>query len=236
VFQSWSSSLAHTGGMSQIFVRNLVTGHTWAISRSPAGALGDNESELEAASPDGRFIVYRTLADNLVPGDTNGAMDVLVYDRATGRTTRVDVSSGGAQAPAGASGPAAIADDGRVAVFESLSGGLVAGARGGLFAHDLRTGRTWRLDPTTGAFALAGDGAGAVISTSAAAGGGLTWIAVGNGAHAPLPLSSATGRLLEPALSDSGSALAFFSTATDLSAGPAGALGQVYAFTLRRTP
>src|SRR5581483_8707095 len=53
VFQSWSSSLAHSGGMSQIFVRNLVTGHTWAISRSPAGALGDSESELEAVSPDG---------------------------------------------------------------------------------------------------------------------------------------------------------------------------------------
>jgi Tol biopolymer transport system component len=210
-------------------VRNLATGRTWAICRSAAGGLGDNESELEAVSPDGRFIVYRTLADNLVAGDTNRAMDVLVYDRATGRTTRVDVSSAGAQAPAGASGPAAISDDGRVVAFQSTSSGLVPGLTGGLFARDMRSRRTWRLDPTTGAFALAGDGASVVLSTSVAGGGGLTRISVAGGRRTVLPLSSATGLLLQPSLSSSGSALAFFSTATDLPAGPAGSLGQVYA-------
>ncbi len=229
VFQSWSPSLAHTGGFSQIFIRDLATGHTWAISRAAGGALGNNESELEAVSPDGRFVVYRTLASNLVAGDTNGTMDALVYDRASGRTTRADVSSAGAQAPAGATGAAAISDDGRLVVFESLSRGLVPGAAGGLYAHDMRSGRTWRLDPTTGAFALAGDGSAVVVSTAIGNGGGLAQIGVASGLRTALPVASADGRLLQPSLSTAGTVLSFFSTATDLPAGAAGGLGQVYA-------
>lgn len=232
VFQSWSSNLAHTGGYSQIFMRDLATGRTWAISRAADGALGNNESELEAVSPDGRFTVYRTLASNLAAGDTNGAMDVLVYDRVSGRTTRVDVSSAGAQAPAGATGAAAISDDGSLVVFESLSRGLAAGAPGGLFAHDMRSGRTWRLDASTGAFALAGDGSAVVVSTVVGSGGGLAQIAVASGWRTPLPVASADGQLLQPSLSTAGTALSFFSTGTDLPAGMAGGLGQVYAMHL----
>jgi hypothetical protein len=71
VFQSWASSLAHTGGISQIFLRN-ARGRTWAVTRTPAGALGNDVSELQAVTPDGRFVAYRTLASNLVGGDTNG--------------------------------------------------------------------------------------------------------------------------------------------------------------------
>ena len=226
-FQSWASSLAPTGGISQIFLRNLATGRTFAVTRSAAGALGNDESELEAVTPDGRFVAYRSLASNLVAGDTNGTWDVLVRDRAHGRTLRVDVSSAGAQATGGPSGQAAIADDGRLVTFTSTASNLAPNApAGGLFVHDLATGRTRLLTPSTAQYALAGDGRTVVQSDGA---GGLIAIDVATGHRTRLPTTSTTGALLQPSLSRDGRRLAFFSTATDLLAGGAGAVGQVYA-------
>lgn len=236
VFQSWASSLAHTGGISQIFLRN-ARGRTWAVTRTPAGALGNDVSELQAVTPDGRFVAYRTLASNLVGGDTNGTWDVLVLDRATGRTTRVDVSSAGAQAVGGPSGSAAIADDGRLVTFTSSAAGLAPNApSGGLFVHDLRTGRTRLLSPDTGDYALSGDGRTVVQTADVGGRSGLVAIDVGTGARAVLPVASATAQLLQPSLSGAGTRLAFFSTATDLAAGAAGAAGQVYATRITPPP
>ena len=42
---------------------------------------------LTAISPDGRFVAYRSAADNLVAGDTNGVPDIFLYDRLNGTTT-----------------------------------------------------------------------------------------------------------------------------------------------------
>src|SRR5207253_1329216 len=50
-----------------------------------------------AISADGRFVAFASLAANLVPGDTNGSMDVFVHDRQTGTTERVSVDSAGTE-------------------------------------------------------------------------------------------------------------------------------------------
>ena len=73
-------------------------GVTELDSVSSAGVQGNLDSELPAVSADGRFVVFVSLADTLVPGDTNGAADIFVRDRLTGTTERVIVSSTGAQA------------------------------------------------------------------------------------------------------------------------------------------
>ena len=44
----------------------------------------------------GRFIAYKSDAGNLVPGDTNGVLDVFVFDRSTGVTERASFGAGGA--------------------------------------------------------------------------------------------------------------------------------------------
>ena len=54
-------------------------------------------NELAAIS-EGRFVTFLSTASNLVPGDTNGAMDVFVRDRRLATTTRVSVASDGEQA------------------------------------------------------------------------------------------------------------------------------------------
>jgi hypothetical protein len=49
-------------------------------------------------SADGRFVAFVSLADNLVPGDTNVSAHIFVRDRLAGTTERVSVSSAGCQA------------------------------------------------------------------------------------------------------------------------------------------
>src|SRR6478672_8717522 len=74
---------------------------------SPAGG------RLIDISSDGRYVVFESDASNIVKGDTNGVMDVFLRDRATGKTTRISVSSAEVQGN-GASGEAgSVTPDGR---------------------------------------------------------------------------------------------------------------------------
>jgi len=81
-------------------------------------------------SADGRFVAFGSDATNLVPGDTNGVSDAFVYDRLSGTTERVSVSSTGAQADddsfAGFFAPA-VSADGRFVAFSSDATNLVPG-------------------------------------------------------------------------------------------------------------
>jgi len=63
----------------------------WAAT--DGGTLSNADSYSPAISANGRFVVFTSLADNLVPGDHNHAFDVFVRDSATGRTARVAASS-----------------------------------------------------------------------------------------------------------------------------------------------
>lgn len=85
-------------------------------------------------TPDGRFAVFCSQANDLVPGDTNSNSEVFVRDRLLGTTARVslpDPSTGNAQGN-GASllahnGARVISDNGRYVVFQSDADNLVAG-------------------------------------------------------------------------------------------------------------
>ena len=85
-----------TNGVRDVFVRNLVTGTTTRASLG-SGGQANGASSNARISADGRFVVFTSLATNLVAGDTNGAADVFERDLATGQTTRVSVSAGGVQ-------------------------------------------------------------------------------------------------------------------------------------------
>ena len=69
-------------------------------------------------SSDGRYVAFRSEADNLVAGDSNDTMDIFVHDRQTGETMRVSVSSSGEQANGKSYGPS-ISPDGRYVAFSS---------------------------------------------------------------------------------------------------------------------
>ena len=51
-------------------------------------------------SANGRLVLINSQATDLVPRDTNERWDVFVHDRSNGKTERVSVSTGGAQARA----------------------------------------------------------------------------------------------------------------------------------------
>jgi Tol biopolymer transport system component len=118
------------------------------VSVDSSGVQGDGESAHASLSFDGRFVVFRSLASNLVANDTNGLWDIFVHDRLTGVTERVNVDSSGAQAADGDSYMSlarSISDDGRYVVFDSLATNLVPGDVNGefdVFLHDRATGTT----------------------------------------------------------------------------------------------
>src|SRR5215208_5655648 len=93
-------------------------GTTERVSVSSNGKQGNFYSLGPAISADGRFVAFASDASNLVPDDTNNAIDVFVRDRQTGKTRRVSVSSGGAQGN-NTSFNQVISSDGRFVAFWS---------------------------------------------------------------------------------------------------------------------
>jgi hypothetical protein len=82
-FGSFASNLIpgkSTGGRSQIYVHDLTTGETLLISADPNGnpANGSSPDIPPSITRDGKWVVFTSLATNLVPGDTNGYPDVFI--------------------------------------------------------------------------------------------------------------------------------------------------------------
>lgn len=96
------------------------------VSVGPGGIQGNDGSEMPAASADGRYVAFASLATNLVAGDTNNAMDVFVYDRDAGGVQRVSVNTSSAEGNDHSYAPA-ISADGRYVAFASFATNLVAG-------------------------------------------------------------------------------------------------------------
>ncbi|MEW6269858.1 MAG: PKD domain-containing protein, partial [Thermodesulfobacteriota bacterium] len=124
-----------------IVVSDRQTGAHERIDVSPAGEPGtcedsfDCRSTIATISDDGRFVAFVSKYENLVPGDTNGYVDVFVRDRETGTTERVSVPDAGGESATGAAVRAyrnqpAMSADGRFVAFASASPDLVPGTLG----------------------------------------------------------------------------------------------------------
>jgi Tol biopolymer transport system component len=123
------------------------TGATERVSVDSAGNQTNDGSSAPAVSADGRYVAFRSYADNLVPGDTNNSVDVFVHDRLTSTTQRVSVDSAGNQGNDDSYAPA-ISDDGRYVAFSSYASNLVEGDSNNcedVFVHDRQTGATERV-------------------------------------------------------------------------------------------
>lgn len=110
----------HITNNSDIYIRNLDTGTLEKVSLASDGGFGNGVSQRPSISADGRFVVFESLASNLVPGDVNGACDVFVRDRLLGTTEIVSLDNDGTQGTEGSS-TAAISADGRFVVFNTRS-------------------------------------------------------------------------------------------------------------------
>jgi len=109
---------------SDIFVKDRQTGQLTWCSPGLGGAIGNQFAQTPSISGDGRFVTFFSASTNLVPGDTNGAWDVFVFDVALGTTTRASVSTTGAEGNAQSDG-GRISADGRCIAFHSSAYNLV---------------------------------------------------------------------------------------------------------------
>ena len=103
-----------------VYLRDRQLNQTVRISVGVGGAQPNGSSSDPQISGDGRWVVFTSVATNLVANDSNDVQDVFLFDRQTSTMTRVSQSTGGAQADMASSGPA-ISDDGSVVAFISAS-------------------------------------------------------------------------------------------------------------------
>ena len=73
----------------------------------------------EAVSANGRFVLFYSLASDVVEGDTNERGDLFRHDRLTGDTIRVSLDANGNEFPDGVQPQADLSGDGKVVVFDS---------------------------------------------------------------------------------------------------------------------
>jgi subtilisin family serine protease/Tol biopolymer transport system component len=121
-----------TNGVSDVFVRDRVTGTTERISTAFGGGDADGLSIDPSISADGRYVAFTSVASNLVEGGYDGPRAVYVHDRQTGVTRRVPVPG------EGDSGSPVLSGDGRTVVFDHA---LTTFALRQVYAYDLDTGK-----------------------------------------------------------------------------------------------
>lgn len=148
-FASDASNLAigDLNNSKDIFVHDLLNGHTARVSVNSGGTEGNANSAIPSISAGGRCVAFESGASNLVLGDTNQTYDVFVHDIKTGKTTRVSVATAGQQGN-DASISASISSDGRLVAFASYAENLVSGDANqdiDVFVHDRLTGQTTRV-------------------------------------------------------------------------------------------
>ena len=98
-------------------------------------------------SSDGRYVAFNSMASTLVAGDTNGTMDVFLYDRDTGEVTLVSSGS----VANGTSFFPSVSSDGRYVAFTSGASNLVSDDTNDafdIFLYDRDTGETTLVSRT----------------------------------------------------------------------------------------
>ena len=155
-FTSEASNLVadDTNGVTDVFVRDMLTGTTTRVSLATDGTQGDKVSYWPYISANGRYTAFVSEATNLVLNDNNEVADVYVHDNKTGKTEVASVSSDGTLGN-DLSFWASLSSDGRYVAFMSAATNLVDSDQNhdwDVFVHDMKTGETKRIS-------LASDGA-----------------------------------------------------------------------------
>jgi uncharacterized repeat protein (TIGR01451 family) len=109
--------------INQVFVHDRLTGTTEIVSINNFGVEGNALSFRAAISADGRFVVFSSSADNLVPGPQS-FHQVFLRDRTLGTTERVSQDASGNEGN-GTSVLPVVSADGRFIAFESNADNLV---------------------------------------------------------------------------------------------------------------
>ncbi|MCG8612535.1 MAG: hypothetical protein MI864_18645 [Pseudomonadales bacterium] len=128
-----------------VYIYDQVSG-TYTQASKVSSAAG-RHANAPSISYNGRYLSFSSSSSFMVPGDSNNAADVFVFDRLANDWERVSVSSDGVQGNS-YSGENAISGDGRFVAFWSNASNLIAGdvnGRADLFIHDREAGVTEKV-------------------------------------------------------------------------------------------
>jgi len=241
VFESDATNLdaLDTNGARDVFLRDTVLGVTQLISLDPSGAQAPGASGDPSLTADGLFAAFRIQAD------------VFVRDLTLNTTTLVSVDQGGVN-PAGGSFGSAISADGRYVAFASLSSNITPADANGtydVFVRDTVAGTTTlvsvdsfgaQANGVSGDPAISPDGryvayfslASNLVASDTNGKRDVFLHDLQTGATTRVSVDSSgaegdnTSR--QPAVSQDGRYVAFFSTATNLVAGDTNGAGDVF--------
>jgi Tol biopolymer transport system component len=157
-----------------VFARDTVAETNELISqRSPtmvsATGNGFTRKSPYSISGDGRWFVFESAADDLLPNDTNGCYDIFLKDLWTGQIILVSAAADGTPALGGNSYGAVISADGGYVAFASAATNLAATSTAtnlNIYRKDLQTGDILLISVSTnGTDAAVGNCSDAVISS-----------------------------------------------------------------------
>lgn len=161
-----------TNAYSDVFVYDRTSLAPELLSLRTNGTLGNSHSNMPDISDDGTVVAFASSASTLVPSDTNGDADIFVRDRVAGTTTRISVSSTGAQANNRSTSPA-ISANGNWITYSSRATNLLGSGNdtNGLedvFLYNRSNGNTTRLSVrnNSGNQAIGGNSIEPAISSS----------------------------------------------------------------------
>lgn len=128
VYESLASNLVpnDTNDERDIFLFDLPNLQVTKVSQALGGGNANGASFRPNISGDGRYIVFSSLADNLVGDDSNGLEDVFVFDQLSGEYALVSRNRNGEPATGPSQAPA-ISRDGRYIAFSSYAMDIVEG-------------------------------------------------------------------------------------------------------------
>ena len=149
-FSSEASNLVagDTNNKADIFVHDRQNDTTELIVGPAEFTSGsDIITVAPVISPDNAFVGLRSLADDLVPADTNNSFDAFLVNRTTSIIERTSVSSSEVEGNADSSKPS-ISSDNRFVVFSSIATNLVSTDFNGsedVFVRDRNADQTRRV-------------------------------------------------------------------------------------------
>lgn len=140
-----------------VFLRDRINDTTALISANMAGTGGGNgDSTPVGVSTNGQFVLFSSLASDLVLNDTNNGADIFLRDVAAGTNLLVSANSNGVPGNL-KSLDAAMTPDGRYVAFSSAAQDLVPNDTNSLidiFVRDMQAGVTVLATPGASAGAL----------------------------------------------------------------------------------
>ncbi len=133
VFSSTASNWVSTGawsGFEDIYLYDSTTNEVSYVVRSTEGGPADSSSSFPMISPNGRYVVFQSFAENLSSIDTNGFSDVYMLDTISNTLSLVSVDSFGGESDNNSGLFGATVNDSGHVVFESMASDLTSNVQG----------------------------------------------------------------------------------------------------------